>query len=303
MRKKDTLQLLSPIYFIGLSIENDCFSSKARNTARLAKEIRFFGGDEITVLYSITSRNSDVVWDFNQISEIHIFQIPVPVRNLRRDVIRNIARAIQRGIPYQTIIILSNNQWYKVVTTKWHRGKTDEISVVDEVYSSKWMDTDDLRSFFSEFRSNLELKCKIKFSNLWRTLLRKMNRNAHDLDDPLAIDDEYSPVYFYNDATGIGLLLKTLGIENIEQILYDELNCQNSSPLYCDYEEDDVQTHENDDSDSLYISQIMDRLKQCLDEDTFYLIKDGMLDWLSGIRKEDLIALIENYSEYLQFAE
>ncbi|MCD8189900.1 MAG: DUF4391 domain-containing protein [Clostridiales bacterium] len=305
MRSEDTLQLFPASYFVGLSIKSDRFSSKAQNTERLSKEIRYFCGDEIAVLYSINSRNSNLIWDLNEIVEIQFFQISVPVRNLKSSELWNIAEAIQRGIPYQLVIILSNNQWYKVVTTKWHKGKKKDISVVDEVYTTRWIGADDLRSFFSEFRSNLISKTKITFSDLWQQILSQMDCDAYDLNDPLAFDDDHPPLYFDDDGEVIEFLLDTLGTDDVEQILYDERIEYGNTLLQCYHLENgdiaDMQTIQNDDIDNAFIVNTMDKLKQNLDENSFYLIKDGLFDWLSRKRKEDLIALVENYFESLQF--
>ena len=220
MKNNDQLQLLPEKYYIGSSISKDQFIRKAAKTDRNSSDMRFFCKGEITIMYSVNSQNSNLKAN----SEIHILLVPVAVRNLKLDAVKSIAIAIQRGIPYRIIIILSNGDFYKVVIPESHRGIKNDSFIVDDVLSSRWENFEGLKNLFSNFSPELK-RSDYDFNKLWQAVRHLVIEDSVERfrEDPYATDEEFLEQPFipvtFNNHNGVRFLLKTLNEEDISPLI------------------------------------------------------------------------------------
>ena len=122
MRRNDDLNILPSIYYIGQLVSWAQFERLSNNTEYLSKTINFFARDKMEILYSINTHNiakKGIVLD----KEIQVLRIPTAADNIKEETWKNFITAIQRGIPYNLIMIFaykSKSEKYKVAVTVYH---------------------------------------------------------------------------------------------------------------------------------------------------------------------------------------
>ncbi len=298
MREKDELNILPSKYYVGQTLEWDKFLKLSRANKTNQEYIQAYTRRKLRILYSINSINAKNK-KVSPINEVHVFLVTVASDKIIEGNWKKIVTALQRGLPYHLIIIFTSTddeEKYSVAVVECHDSKNSKIKITDAFYITYWMNKDDLREFFAEYKNGLQSPKASYMIDFWFDFVKKV-KAWDELRVSYEFYDKSTECICYNNSDGIAALVETLGEYYLENLLYYDIDqskiFHGEHLIPPDYPDDSISILSDVDHDDIG-SAIVDALQaKRIPTDEI----EKIANWISGYRREDIIDIYEAYQE------